>query len=122
MKNITVNFTDAYGLTHVDAVVEVSYATKSLTQYESIGMSVTSQTTVNVSMQYRYWHSAAAKEAGMMPIVFTAKGSMQNSFSTNPTSLEEVVDLEDYCLAYFRDTLLVNEGGYCLGELVLVEA
>ena len=111
MKNITVAFTDAYGLTHTDAVVEVSYATKSLTQYESIGLSTTSQVTVNVSMQYRYWHSTAAKEAGMMPIVFTAKGSMQNSFSVNPTAVEEVANLEDYCLSYFSNTLLVDEGG-----------
>jgi hypothetical protein len=111
MKNIIVSFTDAYGLTHEDAVVEVMYATKSLTQYETIGMSTASQVTANVSMQYRYWHSVASKEQGLMPITYTSKLSMQSSFSTSPTNLDEVSDLEGYCLNYFATELLVQDGG-----------
>lgn len=94
------------------------YATKSLTQYESIGMSVSSQTTANVSMQYRYWHSVAAKEAGLMPMPYTSKANMQSSFSTNPTAMEEVTDLEDYCLNYFATNLLTQDGGSIVNSAV----
>ena len=50
MKNVIAKFTDSYGIQHEAAVVEVAYATKSVTQYESIGMNLTSQESVSLMM------------------------------------------------------------------------
>ena len=118
MKNVTVNFTDAYSMTHEAAVVEVAYATKSVTQYESIGMNLTSQENISLMMQYHYWHSAEARDAGALAIPFTAKGSAQTSFSHTVSSVEEVADFEAYCLKHFTDVLLIQEGGSVVAAVV----
>ena len=92
-------------MTHEAAVVEVAYATKSVTQYESIGMNLTSQESVSLVMQYRYWHSAAAREAGRQPLSFVSKAG-QASFGVSPAPVDEISDLEDYCLAHFEEVIL----------------
>ena len=105
MKNIVVNFTDAYGLAHTDAVVEVSYANKTCTEYETIGDNHSSQSSTSITMQYRYWHSAAAREAGRQPLPFVSKAG-QASFGVSPAPVDEISDLEDYCLAHFEEVIL----------------
>jgi hypothetical protein len=109
MKNIIVSFTDAYGITHSDAVVEVSYGNKSFTNYETIGDSPSVQTQLNATMQYRFWHSVDSKAAGALPLPFVAKDG-RNTFGTMPTQAE-VEDFELYCLTYFATVIMKEEGG-----------
>lgn len=110
MRNILVNFTDSYGLHHEAAVVEVSYGNKTVSAYETIGVNPGSQTSVSITMQYRYWHSIEAREAGARPLEFSNKAGTI-SFGTSLQSVEEVSDLELFCLSYFANIILPEEGG-----------
>lgn len=110
MKNVIAKFTDSYGIQHDAAVVEVSYGNKSVTSYETIGDSPTSQVSVSVTMQYRYWHSVDAKVANSRPLQFVDK-SGQSAFSLNLASAEEVGDLEMFALSHFASVVLPTEGG-----------
>ena len=61
-------------------------------------------------MQYHYWHSIEAREAGARPLEFSNKAGTV-SFGTSLQSVEEIGDLEFFCLNYFANVLLPKEGG-----------
>ena len=110
MKNVLASFTDAYGLYHSAAVVEVAYGNKAVTHVEIIGDTPSDQLSISVTAQYRYWHSVEAKAAGSQPLHFRDKEGLV-SFGVSLQSEDEIGDLEFFCLSYFVNVLLPKEGG-----------
>lgn len=97
MTTVKVNFNDAYGITHIDAVFTVSHGYKNSSAIQTIGDNVSTAQSIVVNCQFKYWTSQAAKDEGHQPMLLTT-ATGQTMFDAYPHSEEEVADLEAYCL------------------------
>lgn len=105
MLTLSASFTDVYGNTHTDAVFEIGYASKSTNLVETLlAVGQVNQYTT-VSCQYKFWHSAEAKSNGL-PAMLLATVLGGTSFDIYPTTPEEVVDLETYCMNHLKTVVL----------------
>lgn len=60
---LTLNFTDAYGITHTDAIVVITdFNSNSNESFDEMGVTLNSNGNVNYS--YQYWTTQAAKDSG----------------------------------------------------------
>ena len=105
MKNTLINFTDAHGVTHTTAVFELTHGYKNISHIETIGASTSSNDSITVNYQFKFWHSQEAKTAGLQPEAFMDKAGQQ-TFGVYPATAEEVELLEDYCINHLITTIL----------------
>lgn len=96
----TASFIDAYGVEHKNAQCFISHATKSTNLLFNEKAEQQSQNT-GVTYQVRFWHDAAAMEAGARnQDVVTKVGQMH--FYINDESADLAgIELLDYCAADF---------------------
>lgn len=105
MPTITVSFKDAFGISHTDAIVAIGYGYKNVSVTEAIGENPQSNTDMSVRCQFKYWTSLAAKNEGAQPMVLTdLQGA--TTFVMVPASVEEISNLETYCLNQLTATIL----------------
>ena len=105
MKQTIVKFTDSFGVQHDAAVFELSYGYKNINQTETIGSSQSSQRLVSISFQFKYWHSDEAKVIGFQPMQLTEIDG-QGTFGAYPTSDDDIVDLEQFCIDQLINVVL----------------
>ena len=105
MTAVTVNFKDAYGITHTDAVFTVSPGYKNSSAIQTIGDNVSTAQSIVVNCQFKYWTSQAAKDEGHQPMLLTT-ATGQTMFDAYPQYDEEVTDLEAYCLNQLTTVIL----------------
>lgn len=82
---LTLNFTDAYGITHTNAIVSVTdFNSNSNESFDDAGATLNSNNNVNYS--YQYWTTQEAKDSGASALtgvgsidaVAHPRGSMSN--------------------------------------------
>lgn len=105
MTTVKVNFNDAYGITHTNAVFTVSHGYKNSSAIQTIGDNVSTSQSIVVNCQFKYWTSQVAKDEGHQPmLLITATGLTM--FDAYPQTEEEVTDLEAYCLNQLTTVIL----------------
>ncbi len=105
MTTVKIAFSDAYGVTHTDAVFEVSYGYKNISDVQTIGNNPSAQKNIVVNCQFAYWTSQAAKDVNYQPMSLTTTTG-QTMFDAYPASEAEVADLEAYCLNQLTTVIL----------------
>ena len=105
MTTVKIDFKDAYGISHTDAVFEVSHGYKNSNDVQTIGDNPSSTQSIIVNCQFKYWTSQAAKDAELQPMLLTTTTG-QTMFDAYPATEAEVVDLEAYCLNLLTANIL----------------
>lgn len=106
MNTVKINFKDAYGITHTDAVFTLSHGYKNSSDIQTIGDNTSVQQSIVVNCQFRYWTSQSAKDLGYQPMLLTTSENGQSMFSAYPATQAEVADLEAYCLNQLTTVIL----------------
>ena len=105
MTTLKVTFTDAYGVSHTDAVCALMYGYKNNTAVQTIGDNPSTSQSIVINCQFKYWTSQAAKDAGYQPMLLMSTTG-QTMFAAYPTTEAEVADLETYCLNQLTTVIL----------------
>ena len=105
MTTVTVNFKDAYDITHTGAVFVVTHGYKNSSAIQTIGDNVSTAQSIVVNCQFKYWTSQVAKDEGYQPMLLTTATGI-TMFDAYPQTEEEVADLEAYCLNQLTTVIL----------------
>lgn len=105
MNTVKINFKDAYGITHTDAVFTLSHGYKNSSDIQTIGDNTSVQQSIVVNCQFKYWTSQAAKDEGCQPMLLITTNGI-TMFDACPQTKEEVTDLEAYCLNQLTTVIL----------------
>ena len=106
MTTVKIDFKDAYGISHTDAVFEVSHGYKNSNDVQTIGDNPSSTQSIIVNCQFKYWTSQSARDLGYQPMLLTTSANGQSMFSAYPASEAEVTDLEAYCFNQLTTVIL----------------